>query len=665
MKKIFKTLFVLLLVGAGIYFLINYLFSGRSTFQSIYLVPENSVFIIETDDAYDAWGKIIHSKSWEKIGHVPYFSELNKELENLDSLLSTKKALLKIISKRKILVSLHEYQPKKYDYLFILNVGNAAGLRNPEKLISSVLGENYPLTKRDYKGSSVYELLDKKSGEMYFFSFIKDKIALSTNFKLVEASIDEENKMALGRDLEFIDVSKRITGKGLFNVYINYSHFPQFLESKLGKITPGIQQLRHQLTYSAFSFDIGSDGLISLEGYTDVNDSVASFYTMALETGSGGLKSAEIIPNGAASLVKISFTDAAEYYHKTIADLNAPEYLGYKDNIEKIEKKLKINVEENIFSWIDDEIALLQTQPSNLGKDNEFAVIIKGKNESDPLKNLDFLAHQIQKNTPVKIKEVIYEGYQIRYISFPGLLKMFFGKTIGKIDKPYYTLIGEYAVFSNHPQTIKNIIDGYRQGKVLEYSDSFDVFKSRFENKSSAFAYINVPVFFNNLKEFVSIATWDNLNSNKNIITCFPRIGFQINEKDKLLHLLIKAEYDETPEKFAVQRFENDFISLFTSENSLEDTVENVDEWYNPAIIINDLDSRELKVNYENGNLKYSIDLKNGLKHGTFKEYFEDGTLRIKGRFKNDLKDGDWKLYGEDGNIIEEKVFDIGKEITE
>jgi hypothetical protein len=471
--------------------------------------------------------------------------------------------------------------------------------------------------------------------------------------------------MTLGRDLEFIDVSKRITGKGLFNVYINYKYFPRFLESKLGKITQSIQLLRQQLTYSAFSFDIEPDGLLSLEGYSGVNDTVSSFYSMALETGSGGLESAEIIPEQAASFVKISFRDAAEYYQKTLADMNGLEYESYKENILKIENKLKINVEENIFSWVDDEIVLLQTQPSNLGKDNEFALIIKGKNETDPLKNLDFLAEQIQKNSPVKIKQVLYDGYQIRYISFPGLLKLFFGKMIGKIDKPYYTLIGRYAVFSNHPQTIKNIIDSYKQGEILRNSGNFNVFKDKFENKSNAFCFINVPVFFSNLKGFVSVPTWEKLSLYKRVITCFPQTGFQIIENDKLLHLTIKAEFHETPENYVIQRFDNDFITLFSSESNIEDSVEITDEWYNPVIVINDLDSRELNVNYDNGKLKFSVDLKNGVINGSYKEYFENGEIRIKGRFKNDLKDGDWKLYDEAGNIIEKKVFNKGKEVLE
>ena len=41
------------------------------------------------------------------------------------------------------------------------------------------------------------------------------------------------------------------------------------------------------------------------------------------------------------------------------------------------------------------------------------------------------------------------------------------GDFFGKIEKPYYTIIDDYVIFSNHPQTIKNIIDDYSNEATL------------------------------------------------------------------------------------------------------------------------------------------------------------------------------------------------------
>ncbi|MGD2034886.1 MAG: DUF3352 domain-containing protein [Bacteroidales bacterium] len=666
MKKIFRVLLFLIAIVAIICLAYKYLFSGKSSFQSIYLVPANAAMIIESGSVSDAWEKIIHSDAWEKISRIDYLSELNKKIQSADSLLSDKKLVLKAIGKRKTMVSVHEYLPGRYDYLFILDVGRAARLRNPGKMLSSVPGDNFRMTKRDYNDKTIYELLDIGSGEMYYFTLIRDKIVLSTNHRLVEASIDEKDKMTIGRDLEFIDVSKRISGKGLFNVYINYSYFPEFLRNTLGKPVKNISNLRQELTYSAFSFNITDEGLVSLEGYTGVNDSVSSVFTAVLNAGSGPIKSAEIIPARVASMVKLSFDNASEYYTKTLADLNREEYENYTGSLKKIEKKLKINIEDNFLSWFDDEIVLLQTKPSNLGRTNEFATIIKAKNRKDPKANLDYLERQIKRNTPVKVREVAYGDYSIHYISFPGLLKALFGKMLGKIEKPYYTIINKYVIFSNHPQTLKNIIDDYISGNTLENSFDYNLFTKQFDRKQSAYTYLDIPVLFSNLKEFVSPENWQKLNRNKPYISSFSKAGIQIDRKDNLLHLLMKTKYSSIIEDYSKETFNAEsFMSLFSASG--EDGQETGPEaaWYDPEIIIHDLDAREMEEFYEDGAIKFSIDLKRGIKHGTYKEFHENGELKVKGKYRNDWKDGTWELYDDEGNLLEKKTFPEDSELED
>lgn len=666
MKKTLRILGIIAVVIVLVYFSGRYFLSGKSSFQSVYLVPADAVFIIESESVFHAWDQIVHSDAWERASHLEYLSKLNSQVKRVDSLLSNKKLVLKAISKRKVFISMHEYYSGKYDFLYVLNVGRAAGMRNPEKIISSTLGSDFRMTKRDYSGNMIYEMLDIKSGELYIFSFVKEKIILSTNYKLVEASIDEivQKKMTLGRDLAFIDVSKRISGKGLFNLYVNYKYLPDFLNAILGKSIKSINKLEDELAYSAFSFDITQEGLISIEGYTSVIDSVSSVFTSILNAGSGPVKSAEIIPARVASLVKLSFNNAAEYYMETLNDLNRKEYENYTATLEKFEKKLKISLKDNFLSWIGNEIILLQTKPSNLGRVNEFAAIIKAKNKKDPKENLDYVEKQIKRNSPVKIRQIMYEGYSIHYISFPGLIKALFGKMLDKIEKPYYTIVNEYVIFSNHPQTLKNIIDDYKIGNTLEKSIEFNDFTRQFDKKHSVYTYLDIPVLYNNLREFVSFEKWQKLNKNKPYLTCFSKAGIQIDRTDDLLHFIVKTKYSDIIEDYSVERFDSEsFLSLFSFSEQDNQPDKNEPAWYDPKIIIHDLDANHIEEFYDDGNLKFSIELKRGTKHGAYKEMYPNNSLKVKGKYKHDLQEGNWKYYDEDGSLIEEKIFKEGKEV--
>ncbi|MBN1599096.1 MAG: DUF3352 domain-containing protein [Bacteroidales bacterium] len=663
MKKFVKITVVIIVIAAALYFVYQYYLSGKSTYQSIYLVPSNAALIIETDAAFDAWDKIIHSDAWNKAKYIHYLSKLNSEIKSIDSLINKKKLLLKAFGRRKITVSLHEYRTGEYDFLFIFNVGKAAQARNPQKIINSLLGKDFSLTQRDYNEQTIYELRDIEHGEMYYFMLVRNKLVVSENYKILESSVNEMNQMALGRDLDFIEVSKRISGKGLFNVYINYRYFPDYMKKLLGRNLESINSLKAKLNYSAFSFYVMPDGLLALEGYTGINDTVSSFFKTVLYSGNSDFKSAEVLPSRVASLVKIGFNDPVDYYKRSLSSFSATEYKNTLETLHKYERKLKIDLEENILSWIDNEIILVYTQPSNLGRNNEFTAVIKSKNKREPKKNLDYISEQIEKNFPVKIREVEYKHYTIRYISLPGILKALFGKMLDKIEKPYYTIIDNYVLFSNHPQTLKNIIDDYITGNTLVNSADYISFVKLFNKKNSAYAYFDIPVLYSNMKNFVSYETWQDLEYNKPYISSFPQAGVQIDNDRNLLHLMIKARYSENVEDFLPQNFnEQAIFSLFREKSDTGSMPDIYENWSSPKIIIHDLDASDMKEYYESGELKFEIELKQGLKHGTYRKYHENGELMVKGKYKDDMQDGSWKLYDEQKNLLEEKIYKDGKE---
>lgn len=663
MKKFIRFLIIIVILAALLFAAYRYFLSGKSSFQSVYLVPPDAIMILESDAAFSAWDKIINSQAWNSLKTNEALAGLNTDMESIDSLFTHKRLLLKLIGRRKVMMSMHAYQPGKYDYLYIINIGKLTRLRNPEKLLSSVLGRDYRITKRMYNTHTIYELLDSESGEMYVFSFLKEKAIFSTNYMLVEESIDEESNMTLGRNFDFIAVSKKISGKGLFNVYLNYSYFTDYLKKEAGITADMINDLDRELIFSGFSFNITPEGMISLEGFTAVNDTVPSFFTSVLNAGEGTLQSGSVIPARIASMVKISLDDIRTYYMLSLDQMGKKEKESFISNQQKLEKKLKISVEKNFLSWMDDEIILLQTQPSNLGRKNEFAAIMPGKNKKDPEENLYFIGRQIERNTPIKIKEVDYQGYTISYISLPGILKALFGKMLDKIEKPYYTQIDRFVIFSNHPQTIKNIIDDYLAGNTLENSLEYSGFSNNFSRKNTVFTYLDLPVMYSNLEAFVDKETWGKLKKNKPYILSFPQAGIQIDSEDNILHLLLKAQYSEHVEEFTPSYFDPvNILKMFTYS---EQQPAAVPQWYAPKIIIQDLDDSQVEENFENGELKFSAGMKNGLLHGNYREYYPNGNLKVKGKYKNDKQEGDWKLYDEEGNLLEEKEFSEGTEVTE
>ena len=662
MKKFLRVVFLLAIAGGITFAVYKFFIEPRDRYQSIYLVPENAAFIVESDQPFKAWESIVHSKAWAHLRTNAFLSRLDTSIRSVDSLISSKRMLLKVLGSRKVLVSAHAYH-NKYDFLYVIDLKKISKLKNIKNHLSRIFGDEFRLTQREYKVTEIFELLDIESSEMYYFSLIKNQLIFSRTYLLIESSIDQTDELVIGRDLNYIEVSKRISGKGIFNIYIQYKYFDNYIENLLGKTNDLVSSISGGLHYSGISFDIDEDALIKLTGYTSVNDTVSSYFLAILNSGKGTQKILEVTPQRTASFIRIGFDDMMTFYENLENSLSENIFKSYTDAIQKTEKRLDIDIKENFLQWIDNEIALIQTQPSNLGKDNEFAAVIKAKDIHDAQENLDFIVSQVKKKTPVKFKEITYKGYAINYLHIPGFFKLILGRLLSKLEKPYFTAIDRFVILSNHPQTLKSIIDDYESGNTLVNSIEFHNFSKNFSSKSSVFIYIQTPLFLTNLKEFVGYQTWVNLQKNKEYFNSFPHIGVQLNNVEELLKLNLAAQYNEQ-----VEEFEPAFFIMESIQDEISDTNglrpdEKSGQKEESEIIIDDLDAAKYEDYYENGRLKLSVGLKNGLKHGNFTEYYENGNIKTRGRYKDDEMHGTWSYYDEQENIVDRKKFEKGEEI--
>ncbi|NJO91653.1 MAG: hypothetical protein HC831_23835 [Chloroflexia bacterium] len=323
------------------------------------------------------------------------------------------------------------------------------------------------------------DILDKVEKEYSFLAFVNGKLLFSWSPELIEQSIDASEKMILGRDIEFLKVRSKIINRGLFSVCLLHQNLTKYLSELSVEARKSFENSTKGILYTGLSFDITTEGKIEIEGYSAFDDTNTKTYSEILANGSINLSTAEVIPNRVASLVKINFDNAANFIDSSISIAGEKEYSDYQSKIALIEKHLEININENLFSWVDEEIVLLQTQPSNLGRNNEFAAVLRASDSTLASDNLHFIYKQIRKNSPVKIKSVNYRGYNINYIAFPGFLKVLFGKMLKKIEKPYITQIGEkntfmksasYILHSNDFQILSDLI--LKQSKTIIQDDT-------------------------------------------------------------------------------------------------------------------------------------------------------------------------------------------------
>ncbi|MFQ3240321.1 MAG: hypothetical protein ACI9NI_002653, partial [Olleya marilimosa] len=527
-KRSLLFLIITFIISFGLYQVYVFYFDNNDNIQSIYLVPKDAVYIIESQKPINNWDDISKSDIWKHLNTNTYFNTLAKNLNKLDTIFKQKQGVFNRIGNREILISAHVYAPKQYGFLYVVDLQKIAKLNVVKNNLNTVINTNYKVSKRQYNEHEITEIYDLKNHETLYISFIKNQMIASYSHTLVEASIDQYSNPEIGRNLNFIEVKKHVGYNDMFRLYFQYDYLDEFVN--VFSDTPGdlTKTLSKSLEFSGFSFDLEKNAIVA-NGITNTNNQASTYLKALQKSGQGKRTIKNIVPKNTAIYLSFGFKSFEDFYSnfETIQKENPEQFKSYVEGTSQIESFLKINLKTHFMSWIDDEIALIQLHSNVSDSKKDVALILKTKAIDDAKDNLDFILEQIRKRTPVKFKEVNYKGYAINFMSIKGFFKILLGDLFSNIEKPYFTIIEDYIIFSNEPNTLKSIINAYTNKETLNYFKPFNDFDNRFDNKSSVFAYINTPNLYNTAYDFVDIATKKQLKTNKDYFICFPQIGIQ------------------------------------------------------------------------------------------------------------------------------------------
>ena len=657
-KKRFLFGLLVLLLAYLIYLAYIFVLSPKTNLQSIYLIPKDAVFVIESEEPVHGWGKVSESEAWHHLQKNDYFSELTENIQKVDTIFNNNHKLFKFFDGRSLFISVHMISPKEYGIFYVLDLKRIAKLKLLKTYLNTLLNENYVLSKRTYHAHEILEVHDKRTKETMYLAFIKNQLVASYTHALVEASIDQYEEPVLGRNLNFIEVNQRVGHEDLFRLYVQYNYFDDYFKRFSDQPADWVQRISENLLFSGFHLDLDVNSTLTANGYTNIGSTNENYLEALQRSGTSKRSVPKIAPKRTALYVSYGFDSFAEFYKnfETIQQENPKQFESYQEGIEKVEKFLKINVKENFVSWIGDEIALLQIQSHISKGKNDLALVLKSNNADDAKSNLDFVLKQIKKKTPVKFKAVSYKEHEINFLSIKGFFKILLGARFKEFDKPYFTMIDDYVVFSNSPNTLKSIVDDVVNKETLSTSEDFKKFDSRFERESSVFVYSNIPVLYNNMYALADASTKQKLRKNKDFIICFPQVGLQLTPEDDLFESRLVLNYQNVEEVKNNAQFEERHQRGPMVKKAVP--AEITDAVFNlKPIYPTDLNAKSFSKKYGNGKIRFEVDLKDGLKHGRYTEYYPDGEEKITGRFRNDEQVGTWRFYDREGKLVKKKRF--------
>ena len=640
-----------------LYLLYVFVLSPKTNLQSVYLIPKDAVFVIESEKPVESWKKISESEAWLHLQKNGYFAELTENIQKVDTIFNNKRKLFEFFDGRSLFISIHMISEKDYGIFYVLDLKRIAKLKLLKTYLNTLLNEGYVLSKRNYHNQEILEIYDRKNKETMYLGFIKNQLVASYTHTLVEASIDQYQEPVLGRDLSFIEVNQKVGYENLFRLYVQYDYLDDYYKRFSNEQSDWMNRVSNNFKFSGFSFDLDKNSTITANGFTNISFANENYLEALQKSGTAKRTIPKIAPKRTALYISYGFDSFSEFYRnfEVIQEANSSEqYKSYTAGIEKVEKFLKIDVKENFVDWIGDEIALLQIQSDISKGKNDLALVLKSKDSAAAKTNLDFVLKQLKKKTPVKFKAVTYKGHEINFLSIKGFFKILLGNRFEEFDKPYFTQIEDYVVFSNSPNTLKTIISNYVEKETLSTSNDFIDFDKKFEKESSLFVYSNIPVLYDNMYSLADRSTKTQLRKNKDFIICFPQVGFQLTPEDNLFESTMIVNYQDVEKVKTNSQFQNIQIINKTvlQNNTVTDAIFNLKPIY-PT----DLNAKSFAKKYSNGSVRFEVDLKDGLKNGRYEEYYSNGQKKITGRFRKDEQVGTWRYFDIEGELIHKKRF--------
>ncbi len=655
MKRFFKIFSIVALLGATGFAAWWFLFPSKNV-NGLNLIPQDAIYVIHSDRPIDNWNQLSNSAVWKFLKQHPTFAEITEYADYLDNLIKENQSVFNLVGKRDLFISAHKTKAKDYDFLFAIDLKKAAGVTGLKTALQVTFEQGgYKVTTRNHRGDDILEVYDPKAKDVLYLTTIGNFIVGSYTSQLVEHSLEQYNEPYLARENKFTELMSLTDDQGIGKIYVNYNYIDDYMNCYLSSPNEMVNDMSKILRFSSAYFAI-DDEKVEANGYTNLNDSLDSYMRALMLSGKGENNAPDVLSNRTAIYMSFGFKSINEFKTNLTQVLKGSpqKELEFNNSISKIEKLLKISVDDHLLSWIGHEVAYVQNKPSKYNSSEDDIIIAMQADDIELAKQkLGFVHKQVKKRTPAKFKSMTFKNHEINYLEIKGFFRVMFGKLFNKLQKPYYTTIGNYVLFSNNPKTLVGLIMDYEDGKTLAEEEDYVLFRNKFDKESSLFCYLSSPRLFPLLQKQSSAESWKSIRESKKYITSFSHAGFQLTSAgDKfktqlLLQFKEDKEEEDREESMVDSTFKTEAFDITRALDSLDEA-----DWF----ILKKIEKGVYKKKYDNSEqIEIEAETDDGILDGNYKEYHANGELRVDGQYRNGRKTGTWKIYTSEGNL-EEKI---------
>lgn len=567
-KKITIGLLIAAVIGVAVYWFTYTKELHTPVSDAIKAIPINAAFVIESKQTKNCWQKLSQSSViWQEMLNTELFSSINSQAHTIDSLIASDVSVLKLLENRSFFISAHVSGASSFDYLYVYSLPNLTYQSTIEAFFKKINNGVEPITKK-YAGVDIATVYPGNAlNDSISFALSNGILMMSKKQTLVEFSLRQlKSDVSLATDKNFSKIINT-TGKNVdANIYINYKNFPTVLNRFL---SPLIR--RDVLSLSDFADCSGWDVAIKpnsflFSGFTQANDSAANFLNLFRNQKPQEMELTKVLPSKTALLFFVGVSNIKVFQHDYKNYLSATQQLrvqSYEQYIESINKKYAVNIEKVMLEWIDNEMALVITEPASDDFTNNAYAVFHSNNIEEAITGLDNLVGLIKQKDAEEAhpskekgkKSVVpenenwvekYRNHSIGYINIPQLLPQLLGWQFKKVSTSYFTAIDDYMVFGNSINSLKSYIDDVENKKTLDNDKNYKAFSENISTETNLYLYTSIARSASIYSSFVAEELVKDMEDKQELMYKFEALGLQftINPNNKLFYSNAYLKYN-------------------------------------------------------------------------------------------------------------------------
>lgn len=445
-KIIFGVVISAILIG-GVYWFFHTKEARMPISEGINAIPVDAAIIFESKQSKNTWKKLSQTNiMWEELLGTEIISKINRQGTYFDSILQSAPEISQLLDEHSIYISLHSIGKNNFDLLYTYSLPNLTYKSSIEDYIKEKIHFiKVPLVTSEFEGEATNTIATNKTGHFYY-AIVNGVLTMSVNQQLIQTSIHQiKSGISLNNDKNFNKVI-RTAGKNVdANIYINYE--------KISELTAPLLFPSTEKTFSVLSnfadcssWDISiKPNALMLSGFTSANDSSKRFLSLFNKQKPQETEVIKVIPSTVSTFLFLGMSDVKTYhtdYKNYLKTKNV--FSEYEKFIKQINKQYETDIEDLMLSWMDNEMALIITEPENSDFLNNSYAIIRSNNIEDALNSLN----ELSANTigEEKTDSSTYKGYSINKLNIENLLPNLLGHQFEKIKTNYFTSIDNYIV---------------------------------------------------------------------------------------------------------------------------------------------------------------------------------------------------------------------------